>query len=173
MNILGQTDVLKQEYVNRHRADLDLAARSAQIGSRRSKRASCCGPQSVDVFRVPRAAARRWLDRDLSASHARHGFGRIMGLRPSHSLMVATYLLIFGFVLGNRQSRPTGEFPGDFPGYILAGLVPWLMMQAALVRGPGSTDQQMRTSSNKSSFRLRVLPIASTIAATIPSPARA
>jgi lipopolysaccharide transport system permease protein len=108
---------------------------------------------------------RAMVNRELSASHARHGFGGVwVYVHPL--VVVATYLLIFGFVLGNRLMAG-GEFPGDFPAYILAGLVPWLMMQAAIVNGPGA----LISSANlvkQVVFPIEVLPIASTIAATIP-----
>jgi lipopolysaccharide transport system permease protein len=112
-----------------------------------------------------RELLREMVDRDLSASHARHGLGGLwVYVHPL--VVVATYLLIFGFVLGNRLVVGS-EFPGDFPAYILAGLVPWLMMQAALVRGPGA----LISSANlvkQVVFPIEILPIASTIAATVP-----
>jgi lipopolysaccharide transport system permease protein len=112
-----------------------------------------------------RELLREMVDRDLSASHARHGFGALwIYIHPL--VVVGTYLLIFGFVLGNKLVAG-GDFPGDFPAYILAGLVPWLMMQAALVRGPGA----LISSANlvkQVVFPIEILPIAATIAATIP-----
>ena len=51
--------------------------------------------------------------RELSAAHARHGFGGIWVY--AHPLViVGTYLLIFGFVLGNKIAI-TGEFPVIIP----------------------------------------------------------
>lgn len=81
-------------------------------------------------------------------------------------VVVGTYLLLFGFVLGSKIST-TGAFPGDYPGYILVGLVPWLMMQAAILRGPtaliGSANLVKQVV-----FPIEILPIAVVIAATIP-----
>ena len=112
-----------------------------------------------------RELLREMVDRDLSASHARHGLGGLwVYVHPL--VVVATYLLIFGFVLGNRLVVGS-EFPGDFPAYILAGLVPWLMMQAALVRGPGALIGSANLV-KQVVFPIEILPIAATIAATIP-----
>jgi lipopolysaccharide transport system permease protein len=112
-----------------------------------------------------RELLREMVDRDLSASHARHGLGGLwVYVHPL--VVVATYLLIFGFVLGNRLVA-SGDFPGDFPAYIMAGLVPWLMMQAALVRGPGALIGSANLV-KQVVFPIEVLPIAAAIAATIP-----
>jgi hypothetical protein len=46
--------------------------------------------------------------RDLSASHARHGFGGIwVYLHPL--VIVGTYLLVFGFVLGSKIAVAAGH----------------------------------------------------------------
>lgn len=109
-----------------------------------------------------RELLREMVHRDLSASHAAHGFGALwIFIHPL--VIVGTYLLIFGFVLGSKL----GGFEGDFPAYIVAGLTPWLMLQAALVRGPsaliGSANLVKQVV-----FPIEVLPIAAAIAATIP-----
>jgi lipopolysaccharide transport system permease protein len=112
-----------------------------------------------------RELLREMVDRDLSASHARHGLGGLwVYVHPL--VIVGTYLLIFGFVLGNRLVTG-GDFLGDFPAYILAGLVPWLMMQAALVRAPGALIGSANLV-KQVVFPIEILPVASTIAATIP-----
>ncbi|MDA9430534.1 hypothetical protein XH88_01800 [Bradyrhizobium sp. CCBAU 51627] len=104
------------------------------------------------------------VERELSASHAMHGLGAFwIFIHPL--VVVGTYLLIFGFVLGSKLS--VAGFEGNFPSYILAGLAPWLMLQAALVRGPGA----LISSANlvkQVVFPIEVLPIAAAIAASIP-----
>jgi lipopolysaccharide transport system permease protein len=112
-----------------------------------------------------RELLRELVDRDLSASHARHGLGT-WWVYVHPLVVVGIYLLIFGFVLGSRLSI-TGDFPGDFPAYIMAGLVPWLIMQAALVRGPGALVGNANLV-KQVVFPIEVLPIAATISATIP-----
>ncbi|MTV15207.1 MULTISPECIES: ABC transporter permease [Bradyrhizobium] len=120
---------------------------------------------SIKQIRRYRELLREMVHRDLSAAHAMHGFGALwIFIHPL--VIVATYLLIFGFVLGSKLAI-NADFPGDYSAYILASLVPWLMLQAAIVRGPGA----LLASANlvkQVVFPIEVLPIAATIAATIP-----
>jgi lipopolysaccharide transport system permease protein len=112
-----------------------------------------------------RELLREMVNRDLRASHARHGLGALWVY--AHPLVVVgTYLLIFGFVLGGRLVS-SGNFPGDFSGYILAGLVPWLMMQVALVRGPGALIGSANLV-KQVVFPIEVLPVSVTVSSTIP-----
>jgi lipopolysaccharide transport system permease protein len=140
------------------------AARSTGMGLSPARNMRALGNAFRQIYRY-RELLTEMVHRDLSATHARHGFGGIwVYLHPL--VIVGTYLLIFGFVLGSKITV-TGEFPGDYPGYVLAGLVPWLMMQAAIVRGPSA----LILSANlvkQVVFPIEVLPIASVIAATIP-----
>jgi lipopolysaccharide transport system permease protein len=141
-----------------------LAARSTGAGLSPTRNVRALWVTFQQIYRY-RELLREMVHRDLSAAHARHGFGGIwVYLHPL--VIVGTYLLVFGFVLGSKIAV-TGEFPGDYPGYILAGLVPWLMMQAAIVRGPGA----LISSANlvkQVVFPIEILPIASVIAATVP-----
>jgi len=141
-----------------------LAARSAQTGLSPYRNTRALFNTLAQIYKY-RELLRELVHRELSAAHARHGFGGIWVYL--HPLTVAgTYLLVFGFVLGSKIAV-TGEFPGDYPGYVLAGLVPWLMMQAAIVRGPNA----LISSANlvkQVVFPIEVLPVASVIAATIP-----
>ena len=128
----------------------------------RNSRALWTAVQQIYKYRE---LLKEMVHRELSATHAQHGFGGAwVYVHPL--VVVGTYLLIFGFVLGNKIAVK-GEFPGDYSSYILAGLVPWLMMQAAIVRGPGA----LISSANlvkQVVFPIEILPIASAIAATIP-----
>ncbi|QOZ33055.1 ABC transporter [Bradyrhizobium sp. CCBAU 53421] len=120
---------------------------------------------TINQIRRYRELLREMVDRDLSAAHARHGFGALwVFIHPL--VVVGTYLLIFGFVLGSKLSI-TADFPGDYSAYILASLVPWLMLQAALVRGPGALIGSANLV-KQVVFPIELLPIAATIAATIP-----
>jgi lipopolysaccharide transport system permease protein len=143
---------------------LILAARSTRIGLSPYRNMRALWSTFEQIYRY-RELLREMVHRDLSATHAQHGFGGTwVYVHPL--VVVGTYLLVFGFVLGSKITV-TGEFPGDFPGYILAGLVPWLMMQAAIVRGPNA----LIASANlvkQVVFPIEVLPIAGVIAATIP-----
>ena len=143
---------------------LNSAARSAQIGFSPLRNARAVRATIDNVFRY-RELLGEMVGRDLSVAHALHRFGWIwVYVHPL--VMVATYLLIFGFVLGTRIVT-TGEFPGNYPGYILAGLVPWLMMQAAIVRAPNALLANANLV-KQVVFPIEVLPITTTIAATIP-----
>jgi lipopolysaccharide transport system permease protein len=143
---------------------ISLAARSTRIGLSPARNMRALWNTFKQIYRY-RELLREMVLRDLSATHARHGLGAIWVYL--HPLVVAgTYLLVFGFVLGGKIAV-TGAFPGDYPGYVLAGLVPWLMMQAAIVRGPSA----LISSANlvkQVVFPIEVLPVASVIAATIP-----
>jgi len=140
------------------------ATRWTRIGLSPSRNGRALRMTFDQIFRY-RELLREMVDRDLRASHARHGFGGLwVYIHPL--VVVGTYLLIFGFVLGNRLIA-NGEFLGDFPAYILAGLVPWLMMQAALVRGPGALIGSANLV-KQVVFPIEILPIASMIAASIP-----
>jgi lipopolysaccharide transport system permease protein len=141
-----------------------LVARSTGTGLSPSRNARALWDTLLQIYKY-RELLSEMVHRELSAAHARHGFGGIWVY--AHPLViVGTYLLIFGFVLGNKIAI-TGEFPGDYPGYILAGLVPWLMMQAAILRGPGALISSANLV-NQVVFPIEVLPISSVIAATIP-----
>ncbi len=103
--------------------------------------------------------------REITAAHAGHGLGGLwVYVHPL--IIVTTYLLIFGFVLGSRLNTG-GSLPGDYPSYVLIGLVPWLMMQASLTR----TTSALVGNANlvkQVVFPIEVLPVASFAAATIP-----
>src|SRR5579871_6295626 len=141
-----------------------LTARSAKVGLSPARNVRAVWTTIASVFRY-RELLREMVGRELSAAHALHGFGWVW-IYVHPLVMVATYLLIFGFVLGTKIAV-SGEFPGDYPGYILAGLVPWLIMQAAIVKAPSA----LITNANlvkQVVFPIEVLPITTTIAATIP-----
>ncbi len=83
-----------------------------------------------------RELLREMTDRELNAGHAGHSLGgRWVYIHPI--MIVGTYLLILGFVIGSKIAV-SGSFPGDYPSYILVGLVPWLVTQNVLIRGAGA-----------------------------------
>lgn len=141
-----------------------LALRSARAGLSPRRNAQAIGSTVDQVFRYRQLLA-EMVNRDLNGQHALLGFGGLwIYIHPL--VVVSTYLLIFGYVIGSKIAV-SGQFPGDYSSYILAGLVPWLMMQAAIVRGPSS----LITSANlvkQVVFPVEILPIAGMIAATIP-----
>jgi lipopolysaccharide transport system permease protein len=121
--------------------------------------------KTVRIIHQHRELLKEMTNRILHVAHAQHGFGGIW-IYINPLVVVGTYLLIFGFVLGTRIQN-AGEFPGDYPSYVLTGLVPWLMMQAVLTRSP------MALTSNASLvkqivFPIEILPIATAAAAVIP-----
>jgi len=140
------------------------ATRWVRIGLSPSRNSQALWTTFRQILRY-RELLRELVDRDLSASHARHGLGT-WWVYVHPFVVVGTYLLIFGFVLGSRLSI-TGDFPGDFPAYIMAGLVPWLITQAALVRGPGALVGNANLV-KQVVFPIEVLPVAATIASIIP-----
>jgi lipopolysaccharide transport system permease protein len=141
-----------------------LAVRSARTGLSPYHNTRALFNTLAQIYRY-RELLKEMVQRDLSVSHARHGFGGVwVYVHPL--VIVGTYLLVFGFVLGSKIAV-TGEFPGDYPGYVLSGLVPWLIMQGAIVRAPNA----LIASANlvkQVVFPIEVLPVAGVIAATIP-----
>lgn len=99
--------------------------------------------------------------RDLKSAHASHSFGAFwLFLHPI--LLVGTFMLIFGVVIGSRLSV-NSSFPGDYTAYILAGLMPWFMTSSALGRAPNV----LISNSNlvkQVIFNVEILPVAQTLA---------
>lgn len=81
-----------------------------------------------------RPLLREMVSRDLKGGVAGHGFG-VAWVFIQPLVVVLTFMLIFGVVIGSKIAV-TNTFPGDYTSYILAGLVPWLIMANALGRGP-------------------------------------
>ena len=121
-----------------------------------------------DVMRV--AYQRRELlaeltQREVTAAHAGHGLGGLwVYIHPL--VMIAVYLFVLGFVLGSKITQ-TAAFPGDYPSYIVIGLMSWLPVQAALVRSTGALTGNASLV-KQVVFPIEVLPIASVTAAMWP-----
>jgi lipopolysaccharide transport system permease protein len=81
-----------------------------------------------------RALMREMVARDLKGGVAGHGFG-VAWVFIQPLVIVLTYMLVFGVVIGSKIAV-TSTFPGDYISYIMAGLVPWLIMSNALGRAP-------------------------------------
>jgi lipopolysaccharide transport system permease protein len=102
--------------------------------------------------------------REIGSGHAGHTLGPVwVFIHPL--LIVGIYLLIFGFVIGQRIA-PTDKFPGDFPSYIMIGLAPWLAVQAALIK---SSSALVANSSlvKQVVFPIEILPVSAVAAATM------
>jgi len=80
------------------------------------------------------ALMKEMVARDLKGGVAGHGFG-VLWIFIQPLVVVSTYMLIFGVVIGSKIAV-TSTFPGDYISYIMAGLVPWLVMANALSRAP-------------------------------------
>ena len=106
-------------------------------GARGFARRLASGPKDfLAVVVRNRALVRELVMRDLKGGHAGHGLGSLwIYIQPL--VVVATYILIFGLVLGARIA-PTASFPGDYTSYVLTGLVPWLIMHVAMFAKPSS-----------------------------------
>lgn len=121
----------------------------------------------VEGRRLARASEllKEMIRRELTAVHAGHSLGTAwVFFQPL--LTVLIYLLIFGFVLGSKVAV-TQSFPGDFPSYLLVGLVPWLALQAALTRTPHALVGNANLV-KQVVFPIETLPFASACAALIP-----
>lgn len=142
----------------------DLLVRGTAIGLSPSQGRETI-TKTLSVIYRHRELLKEMIGRLLHVAHARHGFGGAW-IYINPLIVVGTYLLIFGFVIGS-QIQNAGDFPGDYPSYVLTGLVPWLMIQAALTRSPGGLITN--TSLVKQIvFPVEVLPIAAVAAAMIP-----
>jgi lipopolysaccharide transport system permease protein len=103
--------------------------------------------------------------REVTASHAGHGLGGLwVYIHPL--VTMAVYLFVLGFVLGAKITQ-TSSFPGDYPSYIVIGLISWLPVQASLVRSTGALIGNASLV-KQVVFPIEVLPIASVTAAMWP-----
>lgn len=102
--------------------------------------------------------------RDLKANFAGHGLGTIW-IFAQPIVVVITFMVIFGVVIGSRMQVST-TFPGDYTSYILAGLIPWLIMANALSRGPSLFSSNANLV-KQVVFPAEVMPVAAVIACFI------
>ena len=103
--------------------------------------------------------------RDVASAHEGHGLGGAwVYIHPL--VMMAVYLFVLGFVLGSKITA-TSSFPGDYPSYIVIGLMSWMPVQAALVRSTGAFTANASLV-KQVVFPIEVLPIASVSAAMWP-----
>ena len=103
--------------------------------------------------------------REVTAAHAGHSLGGAwVYIHPL--VTIAVYLFVLGFVLGSKITQ-TAAFPGDYPSYIVIGLMSWLPVQAALVRSTGALTGNASLV-KQVVFPIEVLPIASITAAMWP-----
>jgi lipopolysaccharide transport system permease protein len=103
--------------------------------------------------------------REVTAAHAGHGLGGLwVYIHPL--VMIAVYLFVLGFVLGSKITQ-TSAFPGDYPSYIVIGLMSWLPVQAALMRSTGALTGNASLV-KQVVFPIDVLPVASVTAAMWP-----
>ncbi len=108
-----------------------------------------------------RGLVREMVLRDIKGGHAGHGLGS-MWVYAQPIVVVATFMLIFGVVIGSRMAV-TETFPGDYTSYILVGLTPWLLMSNAL----GRATNAFSSNSNlvkQVVFPVEVLPVATVVA---------
>ena len=79
---------------------------------------------------------REMTTRELFQSMAAHGVVKVWTF-STPLVTVGVYLLVFGFVLGTKLNLSV-DFPGDYPSYVLIGLLPWLVTQNVLARSTGA-----------------------------------
>ena len=141
-------------------------------GSRTNALASALSPVRnakalADIIRILRTNGELIAEmtrRELGAGHAGHTLGPAwVFLHPL--IIVGIYLLIFGFVIGVRIA-PSEALHGDFASYVMIGLVPWLAMQATLIK---STSALVSNASlvKQVVFPIEVLPISAVASATL------
>lgn len=115
----------------------------------------------VRSLRRNRSLVRELTLRDIKGGHAGHGLGAVW-LFAQPLVVVATFMLIFGVVIGAKMAVTT-TFPGDYTSYLLIGLVPWLLTANALGRSTTAFSSNANLV-KQVIFPIEVLPVASTIA---------
>jgi lipopolysaccharide transport system permease protein len=94
------------------------------------------GASLFSVLIRQRTLVREMVKRDVFEQHAGQIFGGVWAIAHPLSLM-AIYIFIFGVVFQSRIGG-TRELPLDYTTYILAGLIPWLTLQQALIKACGA-----------------------------------
>lgn len=103
--------------------------------------------------------------RDVTAAHAGHGLGGLwVYVHPL--VMIAVYIFVLGFVLGAKINY-SKDFPGDYPSYIIIGLMSWLPTQASLMRSTGALTGNASLV-KQVVFPIEALPMASVTASVWP-----
>lgn len=121
-----------------------------------------------DVWRLARERRELTMElarRDMGSAHASHALGASwIYLHPV--LIALVFMTVFGVVFGSKIHLPKG-FPGDYSAYILIGLIPWLMIQAALSRSTGALTGNSNLV-KQVVFPIEVLPLGTVISSTLP-----
>jgi lipopolysaccharide transport system permease protein len=75
--------------------------------------------------------------RELTERFAGHGLGALWAI--GHPIVtIAVFIFLYVLVFKQRMTAVGLETPGDFTVYMLAGLIPWLMMQEVLAKSTGA-----------------------------------
>lgn len=117
------------------------------------------------TVRERRVLAAELAKRSLFGEHSGHALGAFWGLAQPLFLMFL-YAFIFGVVFQVKVGG-TFELPRDFTVYMLAGLVPWLAFQAALLRATSSIAGNANLV-KQVVFDVSLLPLAAALAAVVP-----
>ena len=100
--------------------------------------------------------------RDLARTYGRAILGRgWMVLQPA--LLLALYVLVFGFILRVRVGPNTG--PGDFALYLMSGMLPYLALADGIQRASTSLSDN-RSLLNQAVFPAEVMPFAGVLGAS-------
>jgi lipopolysaccharide transport system permease protein len=117
------------------------------------------------TIRERRVLAVELAKRSLFGEHSGHALGAFWGLAQPLFLMFL-YAFIFGVVFRVKVGG-TFELPRDFTVYMLAGLVPWLAFQTALLRATSSVVGNANIV-KQMVFEVSLLPLAAALAAIVP-----
>ncbi|MGX5735304.1 ABC transporter permease [Bosea thiooxidans] len=107
------------------------------------------------------ALVREMAVREIKGGHAGHGLGSVW-IYVQPIVVVATYMLIFGVVIGSKIAVTT-TFPGDYTSYIVVGLGAWLLMSNALGRATNAFSGNANLV-KQVVFPIETLPVATTLA---------
>jgi lipopolysaccharide transport system permease protein len=117
------------------------------------------------TIRERRVLAVELAKRSLFGEHSGQALGAFWGLAQPLFLMLL-YAFIFGVVFRVKVGG-TFELPREFTVYMLAGLVPWLAFQAALLRATSSIAGNANLV-KQVVFDVSLLPLAAALAAIVP-----
>ena len=119
-----------------HQKDLRGSRKGAHIDTHRVRYAlgASCQATAAETLKKRLFLLSELIRRDLTARFA----GSVGG--PVWALLNPLILgLIYGFVFSViLKTTPPVGFPGGYPEFLLAGLLPWIGFQEALMRGTGS-----------------------------------
>lgn len=120
--------------------------------------------EAVGILWKNRSLCRELVRRELGSQFAGQALGAFWII--GHPMMLfCVYIFVFVIVFKTRISESL-DMPRDYTTYILSGLVPWLFVQQALVRGANALVGQANLV-KQVVFPVEVLPVAAVLVSLV------